>query len=67
MECDLCGKKESFGFKCHRCGKVFCAEHRLPESHYCEYVSVVYVKPKTPKMLRLESRIKRLNFINQKD
>jgi predicted nucleic acid binding AN1-type Zn finger protein len=30
------------GFKCHRCGKIFCSDHRLPEAHDCEYQNIIY-------------------------
>ncbi|MEM2142753.1 MAG: AN1-type zinc finger domain-containing protein [Candidatus Thorarchaeota archaeon] len=33
-ECSLCGKQE-LCFTCHYCKGLFCAEHRLPESHGC--------------------------------
>jgi Zn-dependent protease len=32
--CSLCGK-EDLCFKCPYCNGLFCAEHRLPESHGC--------------------------------
>jgi predicted nucleic acid binding AN1-type Zn finger protein len=35
MECDICGAKETFPFKCRNCGGIFCSDHRLPESHDC--------------------------------
>ncbi|MFB6241490.1 MAG: rhomboid family intramembrane serine protease [Candidatus Nanosalina sp.] len=34
-ECSECGK-QTMSFTCHYCGKKFCSEHRLPESHDCE-------------------------------
>ena len=33
-ECSLCGK-EDLNFTCPYCNGVYCAEHRLPESHGC--------------------------------
>lgn len=33
--CKSCRKKSTFPFKCRHCNKVFCSEHRLPESHGC--------------------------------
>jgi hypothetical protein len=37
--CDKCGKKliTFSDFECSYCGKNFCSEHRLPESHNCEF------------------------------
>lgn len=34
-ECDLCGAHENMPYQCRRCGRTFCAEHRLPENHNC--------------------------------
>jgi len=34
-KCAYCGKEVLFPFVCTYCGKTFCAEHRLPESHQC--------------------------------
>jgi predicted nucleic acid binding AN1-type Zn finger protein len=38
VKCDECGKElTSFSeFECSYCGRTFCSEHRLPESHACE-------------------------------
>ncbi|MEM1655381.1 MAG: AN1-type zinc finger domain-containing protein [Nitrososphaerota archaeon] len=33
--CSVCGKEILMPFKCSYCGDYFCAEHRLPEKHYC--------------------------------
>ena len=33
--CDECGEYENLPYQCHRCGRTFCAEHRLPENHDC--------------------------------
>ena len=33
--CDYCGREVALPFRCHLCGGIFCAEHRLPESHRC--------------------------------
>ena len=33
--CDECGEYESMPYQCRRCGRTFCAEHRLPENHDC--------------------------------
>jgi Zn-dependent protease len=35
LKCEFCGAEEAFPFKCTYCGKYFCGEHRLPESHAC--------------------------------
>lgn len=34
-KCALCGKEELYTFTCSVCGKTFCINHRLPESHGC--------------------------------
>jgi Zn-dependent protease len=36
LKCEFCGKEESLPFVCNYCGGVFCADHRLPESHQCK-------------------------------
>ncbi|WP_418284339.1 rhomboid family intramembrane serine protease [Halorubrum sp. DTA46] len=33
--CDVCGEYENLPYQCRRCGKTFCADHRLPENHNC--------------------------------
>jgi membrane associated rhomboid family serine protease len=33
--CDECGEYENLPYQCKRCGRTFCAEHRLPENHDC--------------------------------
>jgi len=33
--CNYCGTEVFLPFKCHLCGGLYCAEHRLPESHSC--------------------------------
>ncbi len=38
--CTVCGKDELLPFVCRYCGRPFCAEHRLPESHHCRRVGV---------------------------
>jgi hypothetical protein len=34
-ECDECGAYEDLPYQCRRCGRTFCADHRLPENHDC--------------------------------
>lgn len=36
LKCDFCQKDEPLPFVCYYCGGVFCADHRLPESHECK-------------------------------
>lgn len=36
MKCEFCGEEESLPFVCNYCGGVFCANHRLPETHACK-------------------------------
>ncbi len=33
--CAECGKRDLLPFKCTTCGKIYCAEHRLPGKHFC--------------------------------
>lgn len=34
-ECDYCGFRDPMPFTCKFCGKTYCYNHRLPESHDC--------------------------------
>ena len=34
-KCDQCGMEVILPFTCAYCGKHYCVEHRLPESHHC--------------------------------
>lgn len=34
-ECSVCGKENELQYTCNHCGRTFCSEHRLPESHSC--------------------------------
>ena len=34
-ECEYCGFRDPMPFTCKFCGKSFCYNHRLPESHDC--------------------------------
>jgi hypothetical protein len=34
-KCQQCDKETFFPFRCNYCGKDYCEEHRLPESHDC--------------------------------
>jgi Zn-dependent protease len=36
LKCEACGKEEALPFVCNYCRGVFCADHRLPESHNCK-------------------------------
>ena len=36
MKCEFCGVDEALPFVCNYCGGVYCADHRLPESHQCK-------------------------------
>jgi len=45
MECDHCGRDlASLPYTCKRCGRNFCAEHRLPESHGCQQLKLEQAK-----------------------
>lgn len=35
MKCEYCGSDLDLPFRCPFCGKCFCVEHRLPETHMC--------------------------------
>ena len=41
-KCEHCGVEVMLPFTCAYCGKNYCVEHRLPESHQCSNT------PKTP-------------------
>ena len=55
-KCEKCGKDVLFPFTCTYCGKEYCDEHRLPESHECSnmpkepppYISSIAPEDKTP-------------------
>lgn len=33
--CEYCNGEVALPFTCRRCGKLFCPEHKIPESHNC--------------------------------
>lgn len=35
MKCEYCGSDVDLPFRCPFCGRLFCVEHRLPETHAC--------------------------------
>jgi len=35
VKCEYCGKEVMLPYECKFCGRHFCVEHRLPESHNC--------------------------------
>ncbi|MBS7605344.1 MAG: AN1-type zinc finger domain-containing protein [Candidatus Bathyarchaeia archaeon] len=35
MKCEYCNSDVDLPFRCPFCGRLFCVEHRLPESHAC--------------------------------
>ena len=37
-QCVLCEEEVVLPFKCNYCGELFCAKHRLPETHDCPYL-----------------------------
>jgi len=57
-KCEKCGKEVLFPFTCTYCGKDYCDEHRLPESHECSnmpkepppYISPIAPEDKTPRV-----------------
>jgi hypothetical protein len=57
-KCEKCGEEVLFPFTCTYCGKEFCDEHRLPESHDCPnmptepppYISPIAPEDKTPRV-----------------
>jgi Zn-dependent protease len=58
LECQTCGTEVDMPFVCSFCGRAFCPQHRLPESHNCsEYWKVrahtkSLVSPVTPADIR---------------
>jgi len=49
LNCQCCGKPVDLPFKCSFCGRYFCADHRLPDTHIC------------PEFLRAIKRLKENN------
>jgi len=52
VQCEVCGKQVDLPFRCNYCGGLFCAEHRLPESHQCLHLpkeSPEYLRERLPK------------------
>lgn len=47
-KCECCGKEIILPYKCSFCGRLFCAEHRLPENHNC---------PNFPSRTSLEKKV----------
>ena len=41
VTCAYCGKDELLPFNCPHCGKQFCAEHRIPETHRCSGLATI--------------------------
>lgn len=69
MECNYCGKKEAMGFHCHRCGKWFCRDHKLPENHDCSCGCPTY-KPSSPRQIKKkipEERVRESIFYLDKE
>lgn len=65
--CEYCGEHiQQLPFKCHRCNKTFCTEHRLPENHNCEYKHIVYERqnPRQRDSPSVEDRIYKSIFSN---
>jgi predicted nucleic acid binding AN1-type Zn finger protein len=50
-KCEICGKDVLLPFVCNNCGKQFCGDHRLPETHNCSYL-----KPKIWESYEIEHR-----------
>lgn len=49
-KCTACGIEELLPFTCRYCGRQFCAEHRLPETHNCSMLGAkVYTMKKIMK------------------
>ncbi|HEY9246107.1 MAG TPA: rhomboid family intramembrane serine protease [Candidatus Methanoperedens sp.] len=46
-ECYYCGFKDPMPFTCKFCGKSFCYNHRLPESHSCPGLAVYKERVRT--------------------
>ncbi len=57
-KCEKCGEEVLFPFNCPYCGKNYCSEHRLPESHECSnlpkepppYISPIAPEGETPRV-----------------
>jgi uncharacterized protein YkwD len=56
--CEHCGAEVMLPFTCAYCGKNYCVEHRLPESHQCSntpktppsYIAPIVLKEKAPEV-----------------
>jgi hypothetical protein len=49
--CEKCNREVALPFTCSYCGRGFCDEHRLPESHECSNQPTVappFARPQTP-------------------
>ncbi|ODQ64949.1 hypothetical protein NADFUDRAFT_42252 [Nadsonia fulvescens var. elongata DSM 6958] len=43
--CHLCHNLDFLPFECEDCGQVFCADHRVPDSHQCKKSKLASRKP----------------------
>ena len=41
VKCEVCGVEVYLPFKCIYCGKYYCVNHRLPEAHSCDKLSLI--------------------------
>lgn len=58
VRCSYCGRDELLPFTCPYCGRRFCSEHRLPESHSC-----TGPYKERPRPLRVETPLPRPRLI----
>lgn len=40
--CSFCNKEVTMPYRCKYCGRIFCADHRLPENHECDGIGRCY-------------------------
>ncbi len=40
--CAFCNKEVIMPYRCKYCGRIFCADHRLPENHECDGIGRCY-------------------------
>ena len=68
VKCAFCDKEAGYlPFHCKKCGKSFCAEHRLPENHECTHeLQTIDTERKTPEVPVIEAKIEVSQDIEKK-
>ncbi|MEM2897054.1 MAG: AN1-type zinc finger domain-containing protein, partial [Candidatus Bathyarchaeia archaeon] len=66
VKCRVCGAELYMPFLCTYCGKYFCANHRIPENHFCEKIRLVRAQLHLPERESISYRL-RYNVFNRMD